>query len=74
MRNVISLNKNWAFIQENAGLPGEMPTDWHKVDLPHTWNAVDGHDGNGSYDRGKFHPVFGVCIVWIEWKCVDKSY
>ncbi len=45
MRNVISLNKNWAFIQENAGLPGEMPTDWHKVDLPHTWNAVDGHDG-----------------------------
>ena len=24
MRNVISLNKNWAFIQENAGLPGEM--------------------------------------------------
>lgn len=23
---------------------------------------------------GKFHPVFGVCIVWIEWKCVDKSY
>mgnify|MGYP000511937783 CR=1 FL=1 len=54
MRNVISLNKNWAFIQENAGLPGEMPTDWHKVDLPHTWNAVDGHDGNGSYDRGTY--------------------
>ena len=19
-------------------------------------------------------PYFGVCIVWIEWKCVDKSY
>ena len=30
MRNVINLNKNWAFIQENAGLPGEMPSDWHK--------------------------------------------
>ena len=65
MRNVISLNKNWAFIQENAGLPGEMPTDWHKVDLPHTWNAVDGHDGNGSYDRGirclgcvSYFPIF----------------
>ena len=24
MRNVISLNKNWAFIQENAGLPVEL--------------------------------------------------
>ena len=31
--------------------------------------------GRGDIDSGgKFHPVFGVCIVWIEWKCVDKSY
>ena len=51
MRNVINLNENWAFIQENAGLPKEMPSDWQRIDLPHTWNAVDGHDGNGSYDR-----------------------
>ena len=29
----------------------------------------------GDFDSGRtFHPVFGVCIVWIEWKCVDKSY
>ena len=54
MRNVINLNKDWAFIQQNAGLPEEMPSDWEHVDLPHTWNAVDGHDGNGSYDRGTY--------------------
>lgn len=31
--------------------------------------------GGSDPDPGwKFHPVFGVCIVWIEWKCVDKSY
>ena len=42
MRNVINLNENWAFIQENAGLPKEMPSDWQRIDLPHTWNAVDG--------------------------------
>ena len=54
MRNVINLNENWAFIQENAGLPKEMPSDWQRIDLPHTWNAVDGHDGNGSYDRGTY--------------------
>lgn len=52
MRDVISLNKDWRFIQENVGLPGAYPADWQSVDLPHTWNAVDGHDGNGSYDRG----------------------
>ena len=54
MRNVINLNEDWAFIQQDAGLPQVMPSDWTKVDLPHTWNAIDGHDGNGSYDRGKY--------------------
>jgi len=54
MRNVINLNKSWKFVQRNAGLPTSFPADWQDVDLPHTWNAVDGHDGNGSYDRGSY--------------------
>ncbi len=54
MRQVINLNKNWKFIQENVGLPMTYPTEWKTVDLPHTWNAVDGNDGNGSYDRGNY--------------------
>ncbi len=52
MRQIINLNQGWRFVQENAGLPEQFPEDWGRVDLPHTWNAVDGHDGNGSYDRG----------------------
>ncbi len=52
MRNVIRLNDDWKFIQKNVGLPASLPEDWQTVNLPHTWNAVDGHDGNGSYDRG----------------------
>lgn len=54
MRNVINLNQNWKFIQENVGLPASYPTDWQTIDLPHSWNAVDGNDGNGSYDRGNY--------------------
>lgn len=54
MRNVISLNQNWKFIQKNVGLPASYPVDWQTVDLPHSWNAVDGNDGNGSYDRGNY--------------------
>ena len=54
MRQVINLSKGWRFIQKNAGLPASLPSDWQEVDLPHTWNAVDGHDGNGSYDRGSY--------------------
>ena len=52
MRNIININDNWKFIREDAGLPAAYPTTWEDVDLPHTWNAVDGNDGNGSYYRG----------------------
>ncbi len=54
MRNIVNLNRDWRFIQEDAGLPEEFPSHWKQIDLPHTWNAVDGHDGNGNYARGRF--------------------
>ena len=57
MRNTININQGWKFIREDVGLPDVLPEDWKKnwitVDLPHTWNAVDGMDGNGGYYRGK---------------------
>lgn len=52
MRQIINLNQGWKFMQKDVGLPESLPEEWPQVDLPHTWNAVDGHDGNGSYDRG----------------------
>ena len=54
MRNIINLNQDWKFIQKDVGLPTTLPQDWQSVDLPHTWNAVDGNDGNGAYDRGNY--------------------
>jgi beta-galactosidase len=54
MRTIINLNQNWKFIQKDAGLPSVLPADWQTVQLPHTWNAVDGNDGNGAYDRGNY--------------------
>ncbi len=54
MRNIINLNSGWQFKQQDVGLPAEMPADWQPVDLPHCWNAIDGQDGNGSYDRGSY--------------------
>ncbi len=52
MRNIINLNDGWKFIKQDAGLPSALPCDWEDVCLPHTWNAIDGMDGNGSYYRG----------------------
>ncbi len=54
MRSIINLNQGWQFKQEDVGLPSEMPADWQPVDLPHCWNAIDGQDGNGSFDRGGY--------------------
>lgn len=42
MREIINLNQGWKFIREDAGLPVELPEHWQDVDLPHTWNGVDG--------------------------------
>ena len=43
MRRLINLNKNWHFCIE--GKYDET------VDIPHTWNAVDGQDGGNDYLR-----------------------
>ena len=29
-----------------------MPPDWDFVNLPHTWNGIDGQDGGGDFWRG----------------------
>ena len=51
MRQIINLNAGWVFNKQNE-IPGALPTDWEKVDLPHSWNAVDGQDGGNDYFRG----------------------
>ena len=43
MREIISLNKNWTFTQNGQST---------EVNLPHTWNALDGQDGGNDYYRG----------------------
>lgn len=42
MRRFINLNKGWKFTKEGT------VTD---VDVPHTWNGVDGQDGGNDYKR-----------------------
>ncbi len=44
MRQIININDKWSFSK------GGVYSD--AVTLPHTWNAIDGMDGRGEYDRG----------------------
>ena len=52
MRTVYNLNRKWAFAKGVTQPPSEMPELWNFVNLPHTWNGIDGQDGGGDYYRG----------------------
>ncbi|MCC8016902.1 MAG: glycoside hydrolase family 2 protein, partial [Clostridiales bacterium] len=48
-----NINRKWAFSKQAAEVPSEMPKLWDFVNLPHTWNAIDGQDGGNDYYRGR---------------------
>ena len=48
MRKVISLNRKWAFTKMADAIPQAMPTNWDYVNVPHSWNAIDGQDGDND--------------------------
>ena len=46
MRQTIQFNDNWHFSKDCI--------HQETVNLPHTWNSIDGMDGEGEYDRGEY--------------------
>ena len=52
MREIINLNAKWAFSKEANQVPSEINKKWNFVNLPHSWNAIDGQDGDSDYYRG----------------------
>ena len=74
MRQTLNLNKSWYF----TGPDGvEIP-----VDVPHTWNNIDGQDGGNDYWRGTCHyrktfpkPDFDTHTqrVYLEFRGVNAS-
>ncbi|MBR3974181.1 MAG: glycoside hydrolase family 2 protein [Oscillospiraceae bacterium] len=55
MRHIININEGWAFTKDTCPIPDTFPADWEKVNLPHSWNAIDGQDGGADYHRGTCH-------------------
>lgn len=52
MREIFNINEKWAFTKDANEVPATMPEKWYWVTLPHTWNAIDGQDGNNDFYRG----------------------
>lgn len=52
MREIINFNRKWAFTKDASEAPSVMPEKWCWVNLPHTWNDIDGQDGGNDLYRG----------------------
>ena len=74
MRQETLLNQNWIFTHGDGSV--------QKVNIPHTWNALDGQDGGDDYWRGTCTyekqfpcPVFdrGEQQVYLEFAGVNAS-
>ena len=51
----VSLDANWQFIRQDvagAQTNGFNDSSWTNLNLPHTWNNLDGQDGGNNYYRG----------------------
>ena len=52
MREILNFNKKWAFTKMVDAVPAAIDSKWDFVNLPHSWNAIDGQDGDNDYFRG----------------------
>ena len=69
MRKIINLNKDWLFVKDTTDvtlLEGE------KINLPHSWNAIDGQDGGNDYFRGSC--LYKKTLIKAELEKADRYY
>lgn len=54
MRKIKNINEGWSFIKINLPLESVKAEKGASIDLPHTWNGIDGQDGGNDYIRDAF--------------------
>ena len=72
MRTVLSLNAKWAFTKQADSIPSAIDNKWNFVNLPHSWNAIDGQDGDNDYFRGTGY--YAKTITKTELPTADRYY
>ncbi len=72
MRKILNYNAKWAFTKMANEVPAEMPKLWDFVNLPHSWNALDGQDGGSDYYRGTAY--YAKTIEKSELPKCDRYY
>lgn len=81
MRNILNINNGWKFFKEDVGIETATVKAGELVDLPHTWNNLDGQDGGDDYHRGTCYYVKEIekpelkkgDQVYLEFQGVNSS-
>ncbi|MBQ8178319.1 MAG: glycoside hydrolase family 2 protein [Clostridia bacterium] len=72
MRQIYNFNAKWAFTKQANAVPSEMPKDWYFVNLPHSWNAIDGQDGGNDFYRGTCY--YAKTLDKMDLPAADKYF
>ncbi len=72
MRQIINLNRKWAFSKAAAAVPTEIDNKWDFVNLPHSWNAIDGQDGDNDFYRGTAY--YAKTLTKTDFPEADRYY
>ena len=72
MRTVYNFNTKWAFSKEAAEIPTEISPKWNFVNIPHSWNAIDGQDGGNDYYRGTAY--YAKALDKMDLPAADRYY
>ena len=72
MRKIINFNAKWAFSKGADEIPSAIPEKWIFVNLPHSWNAIDGQDGENDYYRGTCH--YAKKLIKSDLPKADRYY
>ena len=57
MRNVTNFNQGWSFVKNPGQVPTQVEETYESLNLPHSWNSIDGQDGGNDYFRGTCYYV-----------------
>ena len=72
MRSIVNINAKWAFSKEATQVPQTIDTKWNFVNLPHSWNAIDGQDGDSDYYRGTAY--YAKKVTKADFPQADRYY
>ena len=72
MREIIKLNSTWSFSKDATAVPAAIDAAWEVVNLPHSWNAIDGQDGGNDYFRGTAY--YAKALNKSELPAADRYY